>query len=303
MPRPDLFTDGGRRTELATRPGDLPAAEPGDEARPPAARRPRRVRSGPLIWQPGNRRLNLALRILAPLVALAVWYGVVELYHIQPSLLPSPVEVAKALWSYAQSTMWSDSGTTLRVAVVGMLIGAAIGVVIGLLMGWDKRVRAAFTPLVAATFPIPKIAILSLLVIWFGIGDTSRIVLTVVGVFYIILINTLAAVDTVPVVLLMAATNLGAGRLAILYKVLLPSALPNIFASLRIAYSISLILVIAAEMQIPSTGVGSFINRSGQILDTSSVFAGLVLTGIFGVLGNFLITRIERLVMPWSVRR
>lgn len=305
MPRPKwASTAGGRATMAMGDPAERAASQRSGIVDVPTRAAPRRRsrRGRAMIWQPGNAKLNMTIRVIAPIVALLIWYLVVKLGHMQPSLLPSPVEVAKSLWTYAKGSMWSDSVATLRVAVIGLLIGTGIGIVCGLLMGWDRRIRAAFSPLVAATFPIPKIAVLSLLVIWFGIGDESRIVLIVIGVFYIVLINTLAAVDLVPVVLLMAATNLGAGRVAILAKVLLPAALPNIFASLRISYSISLILVIAAEMQIPSVGVGSFINKSGQILDTSSVFAGLVLTGIFGILGNLLIALIERLVIPWRTR-
>lgn len=245
-------------------------------------------------------RTQLALSAGSLVGAVALWQGIVEVLDLQDTLLPAPSAVLTALVDYArEGTMWTDSIATLRVVLLGLVIGLAIGVTLGLLMGWDRRIRALFAPLVAVTFPIPKIAFISLLVIWFGIGDTSRVVLTVIGVFYIILINTVAAVDGIPSVVVMAARNLGASRIQILRKVLLPAALPNIMASMRIAFSISLILVIAAEMQMPSEGVGSFIYQSGQILDTRSAFAGLILAGVFGLIGNYLIDGIERLVMPW----
>lgn len=245
-------------------------------------------------------RAHLALSVASLIGAVALWQAVVEVLDIQDTLLPAPSSVLGALIEYIRDgTMRTDSVATLRVVVTGLAIGLAIGVSLGLLMGWDRRIRAIFAPLVAVTFPIPKIAFISLLIIWFGIGDTARVVLTVVGVFYIILINTVAAVDGIPPVVVMAARNLGASRLQILRKVLLPAALPNIVASMRIAFSISLILVIAAEMQLPSDGVGSYIYRSGQILDTRGAFAGLILTGAFGLIGNYLIDVLERMLMPY----
>src|SRR5262245_30705722 len=180
MPRQRWAPSNGGRVTVAT--GDpagsatSSSAGTAEVATADAPRRPSR-RGRAMIWQPGNAKLNMTIRVIAPIAALLVWYLVVKLGHMQPSLLPSPVEVAKSLWAYAKGTMWSDSVATLRVAVVGLLIGMGIGIVCGLLMGWDRRIRAALSPLVAATFPIPKIAVLSLLVIWFGIGDKSRIVL------------------------------------------------------------------------------------------------------------------------------
>ena len=243
----------------------------------------------------------LHISVLSVLVFLAGWELMVRGLDIQIVILPAPSLVASALNAYLLSgDLVTDVLATGRRIVLGLGLGSLLGIGIGLLIGWYPRVRAAFYPLVAATFPIPKIALVPLMIVWFGMGDSYKVVLVISGVFYIMVINTMAGVNGVSRVTIMACRNLGARDGDIFRKVVLPASLPIIFAALRISFSVSFILVIAAEMIISEVGIGYSIANAGQLLETEKVFAGLALTAVLGFLGDQLIGRAERHLIPWQ---
>ena len=182
---------------------------------------------------------------------------------------------------------------------VGLALGGSAGVTVDLLMGWYPKVRAVISPHIALTFPIPKSALISLMIIWFGTGDPFKFLLIAVGVFYIMLTNTITGVESIPRVTLMAARNLGARDRDIFWKVVLPGSLPVVLAALRISFSVSLILGIFGEMVVSPDGLGRFIANAGQLLETEKVFAGLIVAGTIGVIGYQVIDQVERHLMPW----
>ena len=153
----------------------------------------------------------LHISVLSVLVFLAGWELMVRGLDIQIVILPAPSLVASALNAYLLSgDLVTDVLATGRRIVLGLGLGSLLGIGIGLLIGWYPRLRAAFYPLVAATFPIPKIALVPLMIIWFGMGDSYKVVLVISGVFYIMVINTMAGVNGVSRVTIMACRNLGA---------------------------------------------------------------------------------------------
>jgi NitT/TauT family transport system permease protein len=239
------------------------------------------------------------LALGTPILLLAVWEVATRILGVPHVILPPPSLIAKALWTYAvEGSMWMDMLVTFKRVWVGLAIGGTFGVVIGLLMGWYPKVRAALQPIVASTFPVPKIALLPLLMIWFGMGDAFKIALVVVGVFYIVLTNAMAGVDGMSRTTILAVQNLGANDFQLLYKAILPAAFPVIMAGVKISFSISLVLVIAAEMVLSKNGIGSFLVSSGQILDVESIFAGLIVTAVMGLFGYALLDGVERFLYP-----
>jgi ABC-type nitrate/sulfonate/bicarbonate transport system permease component len=259
------------------------------------AEKPKSGRLRRLFAEPPYR----GLAILSPLLLIALWELGTRVFKVPTVILPPPSLVAVALWSYAvKGSMWIDAIATFRRVVIGLIIGGGLGVLVGLLMGWYPRVRAALNPIVASTFPVPKIALLPLLMIWFGMDDAFKIALVAVGVFFIILTNTIAGVDGMSRTTIMAVQNLGANDFQLLYKAVLPAAFPVIMAGIKISFSISLVLVIASEMVLSRNGIGNFLVNSGQILDVESIFAGLIVTACMGLFGYAIFDLIERFVMP-----
>lgn len=288
--------------DSVARPGEVAAVAP-----PPPQGRRRGSPWARAVRHPTSLFLEPPYPGVSPLVlllAVGVWEGATRALGVKVVLLPPPSLVATALWEYGWSgEMVVDLAATLRRLLIGLGLGTVAGIVVGLLIGWYGIVRAALSPLVAVTFPVPKVALVPLFIIWFGMGDTYKVVLVMVAVFYVVLTNTIAGVRGIPRVTIMACQNLGANDRQIFWKVALPAALPVVLAGFRIAFSLAMVLVIAAEMIVSREGLGRFIAMSGLLLQTERVFAGLTLAGVTGLIGYQVIDWGERRLIRWRTGR
>jgi NitT/TauT family transport system permease protein len=284
---------------VALPPGAAPA--PGPYQLPPRLGMWQKALRNPLtlITDPPH----LGISVLTMALLFVAWEFVVYLLNIKPVLLPAPSQVLEALASYAAGNLLRDLKASAFRILLGLAAGAGAGVALGLAMGWYPRLRALVSPHIALTFPVPKSALISLMIIWFGTGDPYKVILVAVGVFYIMLTNTITGVESIPAVTILAARNLGARDRDIFWKVILPGSLPVILAALRISFSVSLILAIFGEMVVSPDGLGHFIANAGQLLETEKVFAGLIVSGIVGVIGYQVIDWVERRLMPWRRSR
>ena len=181
----------------------------------------------------------------------------------------------------------------------GFVIGSVLGIAIGVAVGFFAVAEAIGTPLIAATFPIPKIALLPLLILWLGLGEPSKIAVIALGVFFPMAINTYAGVRQAEPLLIRAAVSFGAGRLSVIRKVVLPSALPMIVAGLRLAAGTALLLLVAAEMIAVESGVGFLVLHAGNIMATTKLMVGIVVLSLLGVLSHWGLGRLERALIPW----
>jgi len=157
-------------------------------------------------------------------------------------------------------------------------------------------------PWVAAVYPIPKSALFPLFMLWFGLGNPSKIVTIAVGVLFLVLVNTMAGVHAINPVLLKAARDLGASRAQIFVKVILPGALPSIFTGLRLGAGMALILVFITEIEATKAGLGFLLWEAFQLMDTRHVFVGVVTFGLLGVATTWLLKGLERITCPWIQR-
>jgi ABC-type nitrate/sulfonate/bicarbonate transport system permease component len=189
--------------------------------------------------------------------------------------------------------------TSLRRIVLGFGLGALGGVTVGLAVGVFSLAEAIGTPLIAATFPIPKIALLPLLILWLGIGEASKVAVIMLGVFFPMAINTYTGVRHADPLLIRAAVSFGAGRWSVIRKVLLPSALPMIFAGLKLGAGTSLLLLVAAEMIAASSGIGYLILNAQNLMETTTLMVGIVLLSLLGLASHWLLGRLERAALPW----
>jgi NitT/TauT family transport system permease protein len=234
---------------------------------------------------------------------LIFWEMATRLGNVPEIFLPRPSLVVVALYDlFANKNLIYDLGLTLYRIFGGFLLAAFVGIGLGLLMGMSRRIYAVADIFVAALYPVPKIALLPLLVIWLGTGNAFQIALSALGCIFPILINTIIGVRQCDEGLILAARDLGATKMQIQRKVVLPAAVPAIFGGLRLALGISIILVVAAEMQTARFGLGAKLQLAGQILETGQVFAILLLLAIIGIILTKVQDRLGNLVDRWRAK-
>ncbi len=236
--------------------------------------------------------------VFAALLALAEWgtrTGV-----ISPLTLPRPSDVFQTFIElYSSGLLFDHLLPSLLRLLVGAALGVALGISVGLLIGLFSFVRAGLLPLVAAIFPIPKIALLPLFVIWFGIDEGSKYALIAFGTFTPTVVATFAAVDNVDRTLIRMGQSFGLSWLSIVRKIVLPGAMPGILAGLRISLAIAIILLVAAEMLGAEYGIGAYILEAGSLYDLERLFAGVVILSVLGVLVSAALGVIERRLLNW----
>ncbi|HMK67243.1 MAG TPA: ABC transporter permease [Stellaceae bacterium] len=245
------------------------------------------------------RRKRWASAIAFALLLL-LWQAAVSLGAITPVFLPSPWSIALALGHLAATAgFWRDIGASLSRILGGWSIGTVAGLAAGLAMGLFSLARAVGVPVISALFPIPKIALLPLLILWFGIGEPSKWATIALGVFFPTAIATYSGIDGVPVSLVRMAQSFGLPFGSILRKVVLPGALPNILAGFRISAATALLLVVAAEMIGAQQGIGAFVLTTGNLMQTDQLMAGVVVLAVLGLLIGWGLSALERRLLRW----
>lgn len=243
------------------------------------------------------------LSILSPIAMLLIWEILVRLGWLDARFFPPPSRVAVRFADMvADGTLFHHLGISLMRVILGFAAGAVPAVAIGLTMGLFPWVRAVLEPVVAALYPIPKIALLPLLLMIFGVGETFKVVTIALGCFTLVLVNTVAGVVNIERIYVDVARNFGASRLDFYRTVAWPGALPMIFAGLKLGMGVSLLLIVAAEMIGARSGLGYLIWNSYQVWDMAAMYIGLVLMSFFGYVFTMALNELERVVLPWRPR-
>lgn len=242
-----------------------------------------------------------ALAFLSPSMLLILWEILARLGVIDVRLFSSPSRIFAALipMLYSGELLYHTMVSAQRI-VLGFLAGAVPGVILGLSMGLFPPVRASLMPMVAATFPIPKLAIMPLILIIFGLGEASKIFTIAIGVFYLVLINTMAGVLNIDEIYLDVARNFGAGRFQFYTTVALPGALPMIFAGFKLGMGTALLLIVAAELSAAKAGVGWMVWRAYDMFDIERMFVALITMAFLGYVFSYMLDFLERIVIPWK---
>lgn len=265
---------------MTTRPLARPAeARPGWSLRPPDA----------------------LLAIVTPIGLLLVWELLVRANVVDFRFFPPPSRIATAAVALvANGELLLHVKASLYRIVLGFAIGAAIGIPVGLAMGAFRILRVMFDPILSALYVIPKIAILPLIMLIFGLGEGSKIAIVALATFFVVAINSLAGVRQVEPILIEAGRNFGARGLQMFRHVILPGALPSIFTGLRLGAGTALLVIIAAEFVAANEGIGFLIWRSWTTLVTENMFVGFVVIAALGMVSTWLLHRTGRLIMPWQ---
>jgi ABC-type nitrate/sulfonate/bicarbonate transport system permease component len=240
---------------------------------------------GSAIHRGGSRRHAVRYR----LVAITIWFALVVVWELfalsgrAPAYVVAPSSIALTLVQLARDgELWQHISASLFRASTGFVIGATSGTLIGLLAGVNRFVGLYFDSLISLTYPVPKIAILPLLMAWLGIGNASKIAIIAMAVFYPTFINAYYGAKGVSRSHLWAAWNMGASPSRVFWRIVLPSALPQIFAGMRVATALSFIVLFAAEMIGARAGLGYLIAFAEDNLRFEIMYASLATIAVIG---------------------
>ena len=255
--------------------------------------------------EPDVRRSSDAGLLIPVLVAvglLITWEVLSRLGVLRPVLFSSPLVIGKTLIrSFASGEMTGHMLATLARTTAGLALGAIPGLLLGLAMGWSGGLRRALDPILAALHPIPKIAILPLLMIFLGIGEASRIAVASVAAFFPMLINTMAGVRAINPLYFEVAQNYGASRYRLFSRVVLPACLPMVFSGLRLAANVTLLVTIGAEIVMADRGLGALVWLAWETLRVELLYATLVVIAALGIGLTGGLRLVRRAVVPWQV--
>lgn len=244
-------------------------------------------------------RVNGLFSLASVLAALGLWQYASGRW-IDVFFLPSPTSVIVALWEMAlDGTLAQSVGASLYRIFAGWLLGSFAAIPFGLLIGTFRPVRAVFDPFVHFFRFIPAIALVTLFIVWFGIGETSKILLIAYATGFIVLVNTASGIGAIPQDKIDAARCLGAGPWAVFMKVVLPASLPNIYIGMRLALASSFLVIVAAEMLAAQSGLGFLIWNSRLYFRIDWMFGAILLLGGLG----FITDRLMRVVGRLTLRR
>ena len=242
--------------------------------------------------------------VIAPIGIFVLWELAARLHLIDTRFFPAPSSIAGTFAVQIQNgSLLANTGISVLRLVFGFLLGAIPALAIGLVMGLYRPVRIIVEPLILATYPIPKSAILPLILLIFGLGEPSKIVMVAIGVFYPVVINTASGVMQIPTMYLDVGKNFGAGRWQTFRTIALPGALPFIMTGIKLGAGLGLILIAIAEMVGAQSGLGFMIWNAWQILSVNTMYVGLIMIALLGFVITFGLNELERLLIPHRVDR
>lgn len=249
------------------------------------------------------RDLGVLVSAGVVLVLLVAWWVLTTGTGVIARLyFPSP----ESLWTAVttlRGQLFADAGATLARVLVSWITGSALGVLVGLAMARTRWLRLALTPVIEAVRPVPPVALIPFVILWFGIGDSGKLFLGALACFMVMVVNTTVAVGNVPPVYLRAARSLGAPTGRVYRSVVLPAIVPEILSGFRIGSALAFAVVVAAEFLGADAGVGRLIMQASRTLNTSVVLLGTILIAVMAVLLDQVISRISAYVTRWADQR
>ena len=222
------------------------------------------------------------------------------LHFYNPKLFPAPLDVAVSAWRLAQAgVLWTDIWvSTLRV-VEGVVASAPFGIVLGMLIGRVRRVEDTVEPVIELLRPIPPLALLPMIILWFGIGEASKVFFIAYSCFFVIFTTVVVGVRNIDPVLLRAGESLGLSRWQLYRFVIMQAVMPDIMLGLRLALSVGFLVIVAAEFIAADTGLGYLINYSRTWFRVGDMLVGAITIGVLGVGSNYLLLALERRLFRW----
>jgi sulfonate transport system permease protein len=292
---------GGQRTAVVGRGasnGEAPTDAPNVRV---IERRPRLAPERMAGRMRRERSLRIALGVGVPVGCVLLWQLASANGWIDRRLYPAPTDVWAAirdLWSSGR--LRRDVWDTLRIVLLGFVLGSLSGYLFGLITGLSKRVRAALEPILTALYVVPKLALLPIFLTVFGFASGPKIAMSTITVFFFVWIEAMEAMASVPAGYLEAAESCDVTRWQKFRHVYFPASLPQVFVSLRIAMGVAVLVTVASEFIIGGKGLGYLIFNSNDLFLIARAYAGIVLVSVLGVVLSQIISVVGRRATPWS---
>ena len=272
----------------------------------PGERSPHRI-VDPLVDTPPPPLSEIRGRLIAALLALAligVWEVLARTHLISGTFLPAPSVILRTL---ADGVLSGEMLRALRVTLLrvlgGLVLGGSAGLVLGLAMGSSRSIRLVADPVIAALHPVPKLALLPLFMMFFGLGESSKIIVVAAAAFFPMLLSAMAGVRQINQVHFDVARSYGASRRQMLTRVVLPGSLPMVLMGTRLAANVAFLSAIAVEMVSASTGLGAQLWFSWQVLRVDLLFATITVIALLGVGLSAVLRGLARRGAPWLDER
>ncbi len=248
---------------------------------------------------------TVVISIVTAIACLGLWWLVAKLGLVSHLFLPRPDEVLTQIGvvyrdGYAGASLSEHISASLFRIVVAAAIAIALGIPVGLLMGLNRWAKGVLDTPIEFYWPLPPLSYLPLMIIWLGIGETSKITLLVLAMFAPICLSAQAGVRSLPLERVNAARSLGASRLQLFFAVVLPSALPEILTGVRIAFGIGWGTLVAAELIASTRGIGFMIMSASQFLATDVVFVGIGIIAVCAFAFSAAVRILEAILVPWK---
>ena len=235
------------------------------------------------------------------LAALLLLWQLAAVVWGLPDYLLSPVQIAREfVAALGSSELYMHAGTSLMRSLPGFLIGSGLGIAFGLAAGVSRRFDETVSPPVFLTYPVPKIVMLPLFMLWFGIGDLSKILIIALACFYPTVVNAYYGAKSTRTILVWSALNMGASRWRVFRRIVVPSALPQIFAGLRVSLALSFIVMFATEMINSRSGLGHLIQAAESSLRFDLMYVSLLTIAILGYAGDYLLRVTRGRLLRWQ---
>ncbi|KAK45165.1 ABC transporter permease [Caballeronia jiangsuensis] len=241
-----------------------------------------------------------ALPWLVPVLILIAWESAARTGGLSSRVLPEPLAVVKAAWTLIESgDLWANVKVSAGRALAGFAMGGGIGFVLGLATGLFKPAEVALDSTVQMIRNIPALAMIPLLILWFGIGEEAKLVLVALGVFFPVYVNTYHGIRSVDRDLIEMAKSYGLSGFALYRHVILPGALPSILVGVRFAFGLMWVMLIVAETISAQSGIGYMTMNAREFLQTDVVVVGILLYALLGKFADMAARAIERATLRW----
>jgi ABC-type nitrate/sulfonate/bicarbonate transport system permease component len=247
-----------------------------------------------------EKRRDRIISIASPVALLLAWEVAARTGMIDTRFFPAPSSIVQSLIATTESgELLQNTWISLQRLFWGSLFGAVPALVLGVVMGLNRMVRAVIEPLVVATYPIPKSSILPLALLIFGLGESSKVFMVALGVFFPVIINTMTGVLEINKIYIDVGRNFKAGRWNTFRTIAIPGALPMIMTGLRLGVGMGLVLIAIAEMVGAKSGLGYMIWNAWETFAVEQMYVGLFVIAIIGFVLTLILNAIERVLIPW----
>jgi NitT/TauT family transport system permease protein len=256
------------------------------------------------VPRPGIPR-EVVVSAVTVAVMITAWVVVTTIFRVSPLVLPSPRAMGDELATlisvgYGGKPLYLHVAMSLFRSLTGLVAGLALAIPIGLAMGYNRTINAVLAPIFGFFRPIPPIAFIPLMILWFGIGELSKVLLIFAASFNYTVLTSAAGMRAVPEQLIRKGRNLGLTRWQLFTSVMLPAAMPHIFTGIKTSTAVSWAIVVAAELIAAQEGLGFIIQDAGTFFRITDVFFGIIIVGLIGVSLELVISLVERRTLHWQ---